>query len=82
MIDNLSPAFELASAGYLAASADELPALAIRLRVAADGRRISLRERAIIAAVDWGCANPREWSIRQRPLKFRTRPVIAIREMQ
>ena len=57
----VSTAFSTACAGYLSAPAAELP-----LIKAALPQPLTIRERAIYAAIAFGIENPQEWDRRRR----------------
>ena len=66
----LSPQFEVASLGYLSAHARQLPDFLAKLP-----RPVSVRERAIEAAIAWGVDHPDEWNEALKPLVLERDPI-------
>lgn len=67
--------FLAASYGYLAADLAGLEARRDSLRRLAKGRPLTVRENAILRAIEWGIAKPKFWAVYQKPRQLTRRPV-------
>ena len=72
--DYVSPEFERAIHGYISCDVERIPAMLQNLPLP-----VSMRERAIVAALRWRLDNPASDAKRLEPLVFERRPAVAMR---
>jgi hypothetical protein len=72
--DHVSPEFERAIHGYISCGAERVPVMLQNLPLP-----VSMRERAIVAALRWRLDNPASDAKRLEPLVFEHRPAVAMR---